>query len=62
MGSVETVADKLVTLARMGCGHFMAWQDFGLMPPALVHASMERLMHEVMPRVRERIGAEAAAK
>lgn len=62
MGSVETVADKLVTLARMGCDHFMAWQDFGLLPHATVRASMERLMHDVMPRVRARIGEKAGAR
>jgi alkanesulfonate monooxygenase SsuD/methylene tetrahydromethanopterin reductase-like flavin-dependent oxidoreductase (luciferase family) len=56
-GSVETVADKLVALHRMGIGHIMALQNFGLMPQALVHDSMRRLMQEVMPRVPARIGS-----
>jgi alkanesulfonate monooxygenase SsuD/methylene tetrahydromethanopterin reductase-like flavin-dependent oxidoreductase (luciferase family) len=59
-GSVETVADKLVALTRMGVDHVMALQNFGLMPQPLVAASMERLMREVMPRVRERIGTASA--
>jgi alkanesulfonate monooxygenase SsuD/methylene tetrahydromethanopterin reductase-like flavin-dependent oxidoreductase (luciferase family) len=59
-GSVETVADKLVALSRMGVDHVMALQNFGLMPQPLVAASMERLMREVMPRVRARIGAASA--
>jgi alkanesulfonate monooxygenase SsuD/methylene tetrahydromethanopterin reductase-like flavin-dependent oxidoreductase (luciferase family) len=54
-GSVETVADKLVALARMGCGHLMALQNFGLLPQPLVRASMQRLTREVMPRVREQL-------
>jgi alkanesulfonate monooxygenase SsuD/methylene tetrahydromethanopterin reductase-like flavin-dependent oxidoreductase (luciferase family) len=57
-GSAETVADKLVALHRMGVDHVMALQNFGLMPPALVAQSMERLIREVMPRVRARITAE----
>jgi alkanesulfonate monooxygenase SsuD/methylene tetrahydromethanopterin reductase-like flavin-dependent oxidoreductase (luciferase family) len=59
-GSVETVADKLVALSRMGVDHVMALQNFGLMPQPLVAASMERLMRDVMPRVRERIGTASA--
>jgi hypothetical protein len=59
-GSAATVADKLAALSRMGVGHVMALQNFGLMPQHLVMVSMERLMREVMPRVRERIGAASA--
>lgn len=54
-GSADTVADKLVALHRMGVGHVMALQNFGLMPQELVASSMRRMMQEVMPRVRERI-------
>jgi len=57
-GSVETVTDKLMALHRMGIDHVMALQNFGLMPQPLVRQSMERMMLEVMPRVRERIGGE----
>jgi alkanesulfonate monooxygenase SsuD/methylene tetrahydromethanopterin reductase-like flavin-dependent oxidoreductase (luciferase family) len=49
-GSVETVTDKLVALHRMGVRHVSALQNFGLLPQALVRASMERLMREVLPR------------
>jgi alkanesulfonate monooxygenase SsuD/methylene tetrahydromethanopterin reductase-like flavin-dependent oxidoreductase (luciferase family) len=51
-GSVETIADKLIALRRMGVEHVMALQNFGLLPEPLVRQSMERLMLEVMPRVR----------
>ena len=57
-GSVETVADKLVTLHHMGVDHIMALQNFGLMPQSLVTASMERLMHDVMPRVQAQVARE----
>jgi alkanesulfonate monooxygenase SsuD/methylene tetrahydromethanopterin reductase-like flavin-dependent oxidoreductase (luciferase family) len=56
-GSVETVTDKLAALHRMGVGDVMALQNFGLMPQPLVLASMQRLMHDVMPRLRGRLGA-----
>ena len=55
-GSVETVTDKLVDLHGMGVDHVMALQNFGLMQQALVCESMERLMREVMPRVKSRLG------
>ncbi len=60
-GSPQTVADKLVRLHEMGADHIMALQNFGLMPQATVRASMRRMMQEVMPRVRDRIGSTAAA-
>jgi alkanesulfonate monooxygenase SsuD/methylene tetrahydromethanopterin reductase-like flavin-dependent oxidoreductase (luciferase family) len=59
-GSVETVAEKLVSLHRMGVDHVMALQNFGLMPQSLVMESMQRMMRDVMPRVRERIAVERA--
>ena len=52
MGSVETVADKLVALAEMGVGHVMTMHDFGAMPAAAVERSMRLLAEEVLPRVR----------
>lgn len=55
-GSVETVADKLVALHRMGVRHVSALQNFGLLAQPLVHDSMERMMREVMPKVVARIG------
>ena len=57
-GSVDTVTEKLFALHRMGVGHVMALQNFGLMPQPLVARSMELLMRAVMPRVQARIAAE----
>src|SRR5258708_6101454 len=48
-GSVENVAEKLVELKKMGVGHVMALQNFGLLSQKHVHSSMERLMKDVMP-------------
>ncbi|HEX9461778.1 MAG TPA: LLM class flavin-dependent oxidoreductase [Alphaproteobacteria bacterium] len=56
-GSVETVADKLVRLHGMGIRHVVALQNFGLMPQDQVEAAMRLMAHEVMPRVRARIGS-----
>ncbi|MBI1201321.1 MAG: LLM class flavin-dependent oxidoreductase [Rhodopseudomonas sp.] len=53
-GSVDTVVDKLVALHDMGVRHVSALQNFGLMAQPLVHASMERMMREVMPKVAAR--------
>lgn len=53
-GSVETVADKLVALYRMGIRHVSALQNFGMLAQPLVHESMERMMREVMPKVAAR--------
>jgi alkanesulfonate monooxygenase SsuD/methylene tetrahydromethanopterin reductase-like flavin-dependent oxidoreductase (luciferase family) len=61
MGSVETVADKLMALHDMGIDHVMALQNFGAMPEADVHRSMRLLMQEVMPLVEARIAAQRAA-
>lgn len=60
-GSVEHVADKLVELHRMGVPHVMALQNFGLLPQPHVLSSMELMMREVMPRVRERLREKAVA-
>lgn len=54
-GSPATVADKLVALHAMGVHHVMFLQNFGVLAPALVQASMRRLAEEVMPMVRRRI-------
>lgn len=60
-GSVETVADKIVELYRMGVTHIMTLQNFGFMPETKVHQSMRLMAEEVMPRVASRIGQSAAA-
>jgi alkanesulfonate monooxygenase SsuD/methylene tetrahydromethanopterin reductase-like flavin-dependent oxidoreductase (luciferase family) len=60
-GSVETVAAKMVRLYDMGIRHVLTLQNFGLMPPELVHSSMRLMAKEVMPRVREAIARRQAA-
>jgi len=60
MGSVEEVADKMVRLHGMGCRHLMLLQNFGRLDAELVKRSMTKVMTEVMPLVRKRIGAVAA--
>jgi alkanesulfonate monooxygenase SsuD/methylene tetrahydromethanopterin reductase-like flavin-dependent oxidoreductase (luciferase family) len=55
-GSVETVADKLVALTRMGVRHVVALMNFGLMPAPLVQQAMERLMREVLPLAARKLG------
>lgn len=59
-GSVETVTDKLVALHRMGVHHVSTLHNFGLLPQPIVRASMERLMREVLPRVRARVSEPVA--
>jgi alkanesulfonate monooxygenase SsuD/methylene tetrahydromethanopterin reductase-like flavin-dependent oxidoreductase (luciferase family) len=61
MGSVETVADKLFELHRMGVRHVLTLQNFGLMPQETVRASMMRVIEAVAPRVAERTGTREAA-
>jgi alkanesulfonate monooxygenase SsuD/methylene tetrahydromethanopterin reductase-like flavin-dependent oxidoreductase (luciferase family) len=60
-GSVETVADKIVDLYRMGVTHIMTLQNFGYLPEEKVLQSMRLMAEEVMPRVARRIGQSAAA-
>ena len=50
-GSAETVANKIVALKEMGVGHVMTLQNFGMLSQQHVHASMERLIKDVMPMV-----------
>jgi alkanesulfonate monooxygenase SsuD/methylene tetrahydromethanopterin reductase-like flavin-dependent oxidoreductase (luciferase family) len=50
-GSVDTVAAKIIALARMGIPHVSLLMDFGLMPEAEVLRSMHAFAAEVMPRV-----------
>lgn len=60
-GSVETVADKLVALHRMGVRNVSTLHNFGLLAQPVVRASMERLMREVLPRFNARVGQAARA-
>ena len=57
-GSAETVAGKVVALARMGIPHVSLMMDFGLMPEAKLMASMRAFAEEVMPRVARALGGE----
>lgn len=57
MGSVETVADKLVALSDMGVGHIIVLPNFGALPDALVRRSLRLFAEEVMPRVKRKIAA-----
>ncbi len=50
-GSVESVADKLVALARMGVTSVNTLTNFGATPAEAVHASMRLMIEEVLPRV-----------
>ena len=60
-GSPETVARQLVELHDMGIDHVMFLQKFGVLAPELVRDSMHRMAQQVMPLVRERIGAQQAS-
>ena len=60
-GSASTVANKLIELKKMGVGHVMALQNFGLLSQEHVHSSMERLMNDVMPVVNGKVGKTYAA-
>lgn len=50
-GSPETVAQKMIALAKMGVRHVMTMQNFGAMAPEAVQRSMQLMATEVMPRV-----------
>ena len=52
-GSVETVAEKVITLHKMGLRHVSLLNNFGLMDPKHVSQSMRLFAQEVMPRVRQ---------
>jgi alkanesulfonate monooxygenase SsuD/methylene tetrahydromethanopterin reductase-like flavin-dependent oxidoreductase (luciferase family) len=55
-GSVETVADKLAALHRMGVRHVVALMNFGLMPAPRVELAMARLMHAALPLALRKLG------
>ncbi|MDQ4059699.1 MAG: LLM class flavin-dependent oxidoreductase [Pseudomonadota bacterium] len=61
MGSVETVADKLMSLQGMGVRHVLTLQNFGLMSQETVESSMTRLMERVAPKVAQQAGTREAA-
>lgn len=55
-GSTETVAGKIVALARMGIPHISLLMDFGFMPEAKLLGSMRAFADEVAPRVARELG------
>jgi alkanesulfonate monooxygenase SsuD/methylene tetrahydromethanopterin reductase-like flavin-dependent oxidoreductase (luciferase family) len=52
-GSVETIAQKLIALQRMGIDHVATFTNFGALDSGRVAASMRLMMTEVMPIVRK---------
>ena len=62
VGSPDDVADKIVALhGHMAPDRFMAQTSVGVQPHEQVLRSIELLATEVVPRVRERLGAAAGA-
>jgi alkanesulfonate monooxygenase SsuD/methylene tetrahydromethanopterin reductase-like flavin-dependent oxidoreductase (luciferase family) len=53
-GTVESVADQVVALRRMGIDHILTLHNFGLMDQTEVLRSMRLIMSRVMPAVKER--------
>ncbi|MGE4337582.1 MAG: LLM class flavin-dependent oxidoreductase [Pigmentiphaga sp.] len=51
IGSVESIAKKVVKLYELGVRHVMLLHNFGNMPAAQVQASIRLFAEEVMPRV-----------
>jgi alkanesulfonate monooxygenase SsuD/methylene tetrahydromethanopterin reductase-like flavin-dependent oxidoreductase (luciferase family) len=56
-GSVDTVADRLVTLAGMGVNYVSTLHNFGAMPDDAARNSMRLFAQEVIPRVARRLAA-----
>ena len=52
IGSPETVAAKVATLAEAGVGELACWMNFGGLPVEKVRRSMHLFANEVMPRFR----------
>jgi alkanesulfonate monooxygenase SsuD/methylene tetrahydromethanopterin reductase-like flavin-dependent oxidoreductase (luciferase family) len=50
IGSPDTVAEKIATLADGGWNTFIFRTDWAGMPIELVHRTITRFAHEVMPR------------
>jgi alkanesulfonate monooxygenase SsuD/methylene tetrahydromethanopterin reductase-like flavin-dependent oxidoreductase (luciferase family) len=55
-GSVESVAEKLIALQRMGIEHVATLSNFGALDTDRVAASMRLMIEEVMPIVRRATG------
>ena len=50
-GSIESVAVRLIALAKMGVTGVNTMANFGAMPADAVHSSMRLMIEEVLPRV-----------
>lgn len=59
-GSVETVADKIIELHRMGIDHLLLLQNFGMLNPDLVKKSMHLFIERVKPLVEQKIKQSAS--
>lgn len=55
-GSVESVAEKLIALQRMGVEHVATLSNFGALEARRVEASMRLMIEEVLPIVRQATG------
>ncbi len=54
-GSIETVADKIVELHKMGLDHLLLLKNFGMMKPELVKVSMKLFSEKIKPLVEKKI-------
>ena len=52
-GSVETIAEKLIALSRMGIEHVATLSNFGALEAERVEASMRLMINEVLPIVQK---------
>ena len=52
-GSVETIAEKLIALGRMGIEHVATLSNFGALAAERVEASMKLMINEVLPIVQK---------
>lgn len=59
-GSVETVANKIVELHKIGIDHLLLLQNFGMLQPELVKNSMKLFIEQVKPLVQQKISASAS--
>ena len=58
IGTLEQLTEKILDArAELGIGRFIGQFDWGGLPPARVHESIERLATEIAPAVRAAAGA-----
>lgn len=54
-GSIDTVANKIVELHKMGLDHLLLLQNFGMLDPSLVKNSMTLFIEKVKPLVESKL-------